>query len=143
MDVIALAQAGFGEAVAPLGTALTEAQLERLWRLSDVPILCFDGDSAGQKAAMRAAQPRAADARARPQPRFRHAARRRGSRRSGPHEGPGRVRGTARARPSRWSIASGRTSWPPNRSNTPEQKAGLKMRLNELAQSIADMNVQR
>jgi DNA primase len=55
MDVIALAQAGFGEAVAPLGTALTEHQLERLWRLADVPILCFDGDSAGQKAAIRAA----------------------------------------------------------------------------------------
>ena len=55
MDVIALAQAGFGEAVAPLGTALTEAQLERLWRISDVPILCFDGDAAGQKAAIRAA----------------------------------------------------------------------------------------
>ena len=55
MDVIALAQAGFGEAVAPLGTALTEHQLERLWRLTDVPILCFDGDSAGQKAAIRAA----------------------------------------------------------------------------------------
>ena len=55
MDVIALAQAGFGEAVAPLGTALTEAQLERLWRLSDVPVLCFDGDGAGQKAAIRAA----------------------------------------------------------------------------------------
>lgn len=55
MDVIALAQAGFGEAVAPLGTAMTEAQLERLWRMSDVPILCFDGDAAGQKAAIRAA----------------------------------------------------------------------------------------
>jgi DNA primase len=55
MDVIALAQAGIAEAVAPLGTALTEAQLERLWRLADVPILCFDGDSAGQKAALRAA----------------------------------------------------------------------------------------
>ena len=55
MDVIALGQAGFEEAVAPLGTALTEAQLERLWRLSDVPLLCFDGDSAGQKAAVRAA----------------------------------------------------------------------------------------
>ncbi len=56
MDVIALAQAGFHEVVAPLGTALTEHQLERLWRLSDVPILCFDGDAAGQKAAIRAAQ---------------------------------------------------------------------------------------
>ena len=55
MDVIALAQAGFGEAVAPLGTALTEQQLERLWRLAEVPILCFDGDVAGQKAAIRAA----------------------------------------------------------------------------------------
>ncbi|MCP3733807.1 DNA primase [Sphingomonas sp. RP10(2022)] len=56
MDVIALAQVGIQEAVAPLGTALTEAQLERLWRMVDVPILCFDGDSAGQKAALRAAQ---------------------------------------------------------------------------------------
>ena len=55
MDVIALAQAGIAEAVAPLGTALTEAQLERLWRMVDVPVLCFDGDAAGQKAAIRAA----------------------------------------------------------------------------------------
>ena len=55
MDVIALAQAGVAEAVAPLGTALTEHQLERLWRMVDVPILCFDGDAAGQKAAIRAA----------------------------------------------------------------------------------------
>ncbi len=56
MDVIALAQAGVDEAVAPLGTALTETQLERLWRMTDVPILCFDGDAPGQKAALRAAQ---------------------------------------------------------------------------------------
>ncbi|WP_109806699.1 DNA primase [Sphingosinithalassobacter portus] len=55
MDVIALAQAGFGEAVAPLGTAMTEHQLDRLWRMADVPLLCFDGDAAGQKAAIRAA----------------------------------------------------------------------------------------
>jgi len=55
MDVIALDQAGIGEAVAPLGTALTEAQLGLLWRLSPSPIVCFDGDSAGQKAAIRAA----------------------------------------------------------------------------------------
>jgi DNA primase len=55
MDVIALDQAGIGEAVAPLGTALTEAQLGLLWRLSPSPILCFDGDSAGQKAAVRGA----------------------------------------------------------------------------------------
>lgn len=55
MDVIALDRAGIGEAVAPLGTALTEQQLERLWRTSELPILCFDGDAAGQKAAIRAA----------------------------------------------------------------------------------------
>lgn len=56
MDVIALDRAGIGEAVAPLGTALTEGQLERLWRMAELPILCFDGDAAGQKAAIRAAQ---------------------------------------------------------------------------------------
>jgi DNA primase len=55
MDVIALDQAGIGEAVAPLGTALTEMQLALLWRLSPCPLVCFDGDSAGQKAAIRAA----------------------------------------------------------------------------------------
>ena len=56
MDVIALAGAGVEEAVAPLGTAVTEAQLELLWRQVDVPVLCFDGDAAGERAAMRAAE---------------------------------------------------------------------------------------
>ncbi len=56
MDVIALAQAGFGEAVAPLGTALTEQQIAMLWRMVPKPLLCFDGDAAGQKAAFRGAQ---------------------------------------------------------------------------------------
>ena len=53
MDVIALAQAGF-PAVAPLGTALTEDQIVELWRITPEPILCFDGDTAGQRAARRA-----------------------------------------------------------------------------------------
>jgi DNA primase len=56
MDVIALGQAGFDAAVAPLGTALTEEQLTELWRLSPAPILCFDGDAAGARAAARAAE---------------------------------------------------------------------------------------
>ncbi|WP_062231310.1 DNA primase [Aureimonas sp. N4] len=56
MDVIALHQAGFEHAVAPLGTALTERQLELLWRTVSEPLLCFDGDAAGIKAANRAAQ---------------------------------------------------------------------------------------
>src|SRR5690606_19038184 len=55
MDVIALAQAGIENAVAPLGTALTENQLELLWRMSGEPVLCFDGDDAGLRAAWRAA----------------------------------------------------------------------------------------
>ena len=54
MDVIALAQAGIAEAVAPMGTALTEHQLELLWRQVERPILCFDGDVAGQRAALKA-----------------------------------------------------------------------------------------
>jgi DNA primase len=55
MDVIALAQAGISNAVAPLGTALTEEQIALLWRMAQEPILCFDGDNAGQRAAARAA----------------------------------------------------------------------------------------
>lgn len=56
MDVIALATAGFENAVAPLGTALTEEHLAELWRTVPQPILCFDGDAAGQRAAGRAAE---------------------------------------------------------------------------------------
>ncbi|MBV9735734.1 MAG: DNA primase [Acidisphaera sp.] len=55
MDVIALHQAGFDAAVAPLGTAVTEGQLEGLWRLSPAPVICFDGDAAGRRASLRAA----------------------------------------------------------------------------------------
>ena len=54
MDAISLAEAGFTETVAPLGTALTEDQIKLLWRMSAEPILCFDGDSAGKRAAFRA-----------------------------------------------------------------------------------------
>ena len=53
MDVIALAEAGIEHAVAPLGTAITETQLERLWRLSPEPVVALDGDPAGLAAAQR------------------------------------------------------------------------------------------
>lgn len=63
MDVIAMQRGGFGGAVAPLGTALTEAQLAELWKaqtdraaLDTPPVLCFDGDSAGRRAAARAVE---------------------------------------------------------------------------------------
>lgn len=55
-DVMSLSQAGYGRAVAPLGTALTDTQITLLWRLSKEPILCFDGDIAGSRAAIRAAE---------------------------------------------------------------------------------------
>jgi DNA primase len=55
MDVIALAEAGIANAVAPLGTALTEDQINELWRLGKEPFICFDGDEAGLQAAVRAA----------------------------------------------------------------------------------------
>jgi DNA primase len=55
VDVIAMVTTGFNASVAPLGTALTESQLALLWKMADEPILCFDGDRAGQKAAYRAA----------------------------------------------------------------------------------------
>ena len=55
MDVIALDRAGFAGAVAPLGTALTEDQMAALWKLTPEPILCFDGDEAGGRAAAKAA----------------------------------------------------------------------------------------
>lgn len=139
MDVIALAQAGFGEAVAPLGTALTEAQLERLWRMVDVPILCFDGDSAGQKAGIRAAE------------------------RALPMLGPGRslsfvtlpagqdpddlVR-TAGAGAMEALLAAPEPLvdrlWrhaAEEPTNTPEERAGLRARLAEQADRIADPNV--
>ena len=54
MDVISLHQAGFTQTVAPMGTALTENQIQLLWRLCDEPVICFDGDGAGQHAMIRA-----------------------------------------------------------------------------------------
>jgi DNA primase len=53
MDVIALGEHGFGGAVAPLGTAITESQLQMMWRVSSEPIIALDGDTAGLRAAMR------------------------------------------------------------------------------------------
>ena len=56
MDVVSLASKGFQNAVAPLGTAITEAQLNILWKDSDSPIICFDGDKAGKQASFRATE---------------------------------------------------------------------------------------
>ena len=53
MDVIALVEAGFGAAVAPLGTAVTETQIQMMWRVADEPVIALDGDAAGLRAAYR------------------------------------------------------------------------------------------
>jgi DNA primase len=56
MDVISLSQAGYENVVAPLGTALTENQITKIWRFCEAPVLCFDGDKAGKSASIRAAK---------------------------------------------------------------------------------------
>ena len=140
MDVIALAQAGFGEVVAPNGTAVTEAQLERMWRLSDVPILCLDGDSAGQKAAIRAAHramPLLAPGRS-----LAFVTLPQGQdpddlvRQKGPAAFEALLKEPEPLVDRLW--ASELAAEP---LDTPEQKAGLKARLADLAKTIADQNV--
>jgi DNA primase len=56
MDVIALSEAGFSQSVAPLGTAVTEDQLQILWKMAPEPVMCLDGDTAGWRAALRASE---------------------------------------------------------------------------------------
>ena len=140
MDVIALDQAGIGEAVAPLGTALTETQLALLWRLSPSPILCFDGDAPGQKASVR------------------------GALRALPHVGPDRslsfvtmppgndpddlIRSGGRAaldalleKPEPLVDRLWRHESTAEPLATPEQRAGLRQRLLDHVGTIADPNV--
>ena len=142
MDVIALDRAGIAEAVAPNGTAVTEAQLERMWRLDPAPILCFDGDGAGRKAAIRAAL------------------------RALPHIGPERtlrfVELPAGQDPDDLVRSGGREAvetlfaepepldqrlWRHERDlaplTTPEARAGLRQRLMDHAQSIGDPELRR
>ncbi len=140
MDVIALSQAGFRQAVAPLGTALTEDQIALLWQLAPEPILCFDGDAAGERAAARAAL--RALPMLQPGRSLRFALLPPGDdpdslvRRTG----PAALRDILdRARPlvdMLWDMEVG--ARPPD---TPERRAGLRRRLAELVSTIADRTV--
>ncbi len=56
MDVIALHKAGITNAVAPLGTALTEQHVQLMWKTAKEPVICMDGDAAGMRAMHRAAE---------------------------------------------------------------------------------------
>ena len=142
VDVIAMVGAGFAASVAPLGTALTENQLALLWKMADEPILCFDGDKAGQKAAWRAADLALPHLQARKKPALRAAAGRPGPRRSRALRRARRDRGSdcGRARPRRliWSreIEGGTFA-------TPERRAALEARIGELTNGIRDEVVRR
>ncbi|MGE0725380.1 MAG: DNA primase, partial [Alphaproteobacteria bacterium] len=141
MDVIALHLAGIETAVAPLGTALGESQIAMLWRLAEEPILCFDGDAAGRRAAARSAE------RALPMLKPAHSLR---FALLPPGEDPDslvRARGTAAmrellaaARPLRDLLWESETA---GRSlDTPERRAGLRQRLRDLVSRIEERSVQ-
>jgi DNA primase len=142
VDVIAMVTAGYEATVAPLGTALTTDQLALLWKMADEPILCFDGDSAGRRAAYRAVD--IALPHVRPGKSLRFASLPEGHdpddliRSSGPEAITDVL---AAARPLAdvlWmrEIESGRF-------DTPERRAGLEARINELMTAITDETVRR
>ena len=141
-DVIQMVGAGFDHTVAPLGTALTERQLEILWRMADEPILCFDGDKAGLRAASRAAD--LALPLLKPGKSLRFALLPEGEDpddliRSGGKEAMAGV--IAVARPLVELIWSRETET--RVFDTPERRAALEARLKEIARDIAEESVRR
>jgi DNA primase len=142
VDVIALVTNGYEGTVAPLGTALTTDQLALLWRMADEPILCFDGDRAGRGAAWRAVD--LALPHVKPGKSLRFATLPEGQDpddlvRSGGPEAIAEVLGAARPLADvLWTreMESGRF-------DTPERRAGLEARINELLNAITDETVRR
>ena len=138
MDVIALHQAGFTAAVAPLGTALTEEQLEALWRLSPAPVLCFDGDAAGARAGARASELALPHAGAGAHAEDRHAAVGRGSGHTGPPPGRAGLPGGASMPPRPLADALYGLLHENVGATTPEQRAAFRTKLEEAARRIPD-----
>jgi DNA primase len=142
VDVIAMVTAGYPATVAPLGTALTGDQLALLWKMADEPILCFDGDAAGRRAAYRAID--LALPHIKPGKSLSFAALPDGHDpddlvRSG---GAGAIADVlAGARPLGEVLWTRETE--SARIDTPERRAGLEARINELTNSIADEAVRR
>ncbi len=142
VDVIAMVTAGFPATVAPLGTALTEDQLSLIWKMADEPVLCFDGDSAGQRAAYRAvdlALPRLAPGKS-----LKFAMLPDGQDpddfvRSGGREAVAEV--IAAARPLGQLLWARETEG--HEFNTPERRAALEARLNQVTASIGDDSVRK
>jgi DNA primase len=142
VDVIAMVRAGYPAAVAPLGTALTEDQLTLLWKMSDEPLMCFDGDKAGLRAAYRAAD--LALPRLKPGKSLRFAFLPEGQDpddlfKSGGRDAIAEV--LAAARPLAQVLWARETE--SGSFDTPERRAALEARMNELSAAIADESVRR
>jgi DNA primase len=142
IDVIAMVTAGYEGTVAPLGTALTAEQLALTWRMADEPILCFDGDNAGRRAAYRAVD--IALPLLKPGKSLKFAALPDGQdpddlARSGGREAIEDVLGASRPLAHvLWSRESEQGPF-----DTPERRAALEARINEVTTAIADETVRR
>ncbi|HEX3342549.1 MAG TPA: DNA primase [Pseudolabrys sp.] len=142
VDVIAMVTAGFPATVAPLGTALTEDQLALLWKMADEPVLCFDGDGAGLRAAYRAVD--LAMPRLRPGKSLKFALLPQGQDpddlvRSGGREAVSDVIDAARPLAGMlWARETEGHSF-----DTPERRAALEARVNEVTAAIADDAVRK
>jgi DNA primase len=142
VDVIAMVTAGYAATVAPLGTALTEDQLTLLWKMADEPVLCFDGDSAGLRAAYRAVD--LAMPRLKPGKSLKFALLPQGQdpddlMRSGGREAVNDVIGSARPLADMlWARETEGHTF-----DTPERRAALEARVNEVTSGIGDEAVRR
>ncbi|MGH6673053.1 MAG: DNA primase [Xanthobacteraceae bacterium] len=142
VDVIAMVSAGFAATVAPLGTALTEDQLALLWKMADEPVLCFDGDNAGLRAAYRAVE--LAMPRLKPGKSLKFALLPQGQDpddlfRSGGREAIAEVIGAARPLAAMlWARETEGHSF-----DTPERRAALEARINEVTGGIGDDAVRK
>jgi DNA primase len=142
VDVIAMVTAGYEAAVAPLGTALTEEQLAMLWKMADEPVLCFDGDGAGRRAAYRAVD--LALPHVQPGKSLKFAILPDGQdpddlARSGGREAISEV--IASARPLNEMLWQRETEG--GGFDTPERRAGLDRRVTEVTNAIADPSVRK
>jgi len=142
IDVIAMTTAGHEAAVAPLGTALTEDQLALIWKMSDEPVLCFDGDSAGRRAAYRAVD--LALPHIKPGKTVKFALLPEGQDpddllRSGGREAVSEVIGAAR--PLAYMLWQRETE--SGSFDTPERRAGLDQRIAEVTNQISDPSVRK
>ncbi len=142
VDVIAMVTAGYAAAVAPLGTALTEDQITLLWKMADEPILCFDGDGAGVRAAYRAVD--LAMPRLKPGKSLRFALLPQGQdpddllRSAGADALKDVINAAKPLAQMLWARETEGHSF-----DTPERRAALEARINEVTQTIADEAVRK